>query len=149
VNLARLQNLSAKNALYFALSGQWANSNLDAAEKMIVGGPSTVRAYDVGALSGDTGYLATAELRRDLGTAWSGRWQAVAFVDTAHITVNKDTWVAGKNSATLSGAGIGLNWAGTNQWRAKAMVATQLGSTPTLVESNTSTRTWVEISKGF
>jgi hemolysin activation/secretion protein len=148
VNLARLQNLSTKIALYFALSGQWANTNMDAAEKMIVGGPSTVRAYDVGALSGDTGYLATAELRRDLGTAWNGRWQAVAFVDTAHITVNKDTWVAGKNSATLSGAGIGLNWAGTNQWRAKAMVATQLGSTPTLVESNTSTRAWVGDQQG-
>ena len=148
-NLARLQNLSSNNSLYFAVSGQWANTNLDSAEKMIVGGPSTVRAYDVGALSGDTGYLATAEFRHDLDIAWNGRWQAVAFVDTAHVTVNRNVWVAGTNSASLSGVGVGLNWAGPNQWRAKAMVATRIGSTPTLVESNASTRAWVEISKAF
>ena len=148
-NLARLQSLSPKNALYFAFSGQWANTNLDSAEKMSVGGPSTVRAYDVGALSGDTGYLATAEFRHDLGSAWNGRWQAVAFVDTARVTVNKNVWVAGTNSATLSGAGMGINWAGPNQWRAKAYIATRLGSTPTLVASSASTRAWVEISKGF
>lgn len=108
-----------------------------------------MRAYDVGALSGDTGYLGTAEFRHDLGSGWNGRWQAVAFVDTARVTVNKNVWVAGTNSATLSGAGVGLNWAGPNQWRAKAYIATRLGSTPTLVASSASTRAWVEISKGF
>lgn len=148
-SLARMQSLSSKNALYFALSGQWANTNMDSAEKMIVGGPSTVRSYDVGALSGDTGYLATAEFRHDLDMAWNGRWQAVAFVDTAHVTFNKNVWVAGTNSASLTGAGIGLNWSGPNQWRGKAMVATRIGSTPTLVETSASTRAWVEISKGF
>ncbi len=148
-NLARLQSLSPKNALYLAFSGQWANTNLDSAEKMSVGGPSTVRAYDVGALSGDTGYLGTVEFRHDLNSGWNGRWQAVAFVDTARVTVNKSVWVAGTNSATLSGAGVGLNWAGPNQWRARAYIATRLGSTPKLVASSASTRAWVEISKGF
>ena len=148
-NLARLQSLSPKNALYLAFSGQCANTNLDSAEKMSVGGPSTVRAYDVGALSGDTGYLGTAEFRHDLGSGWNGRWQAVAFVDTARVTVNKNVWVAGTNSATLSGAGVGLNWEGLNQWRARAYIAKRLGSTPTLVASSASTRAWVEISKGF
>lgn len=148
-NLARLQSLSPKNALYLAFSGQWANTNLDSAEKMSVGGPATVRAYDVGALSGDTGYLATAEFRHDLDSARNGRWQAVAFVDTARVTVNKDIWVAGTNSATLSGAGVGINWAGPNQWRARTYIATRLDSTPTLVASSASTRAWAEISKGF
>lgn len=36
-NLARLQSLSPKNALYLAFSGQWANTNLDSAEKMSAG----------------------------------------------------------------------------------------------------------------
>jgi len=148
-NLTRLQSLSPKNALYLAVSGQWANGNLDASQKMGVGGPYTVRAYDTGALSGDTGYLATAELRHDLGTVWGGPWQAVAFVDTAQVTVNKNTWVAGTNSARLSGAGVGLNWAGPQQWRAKGMIATRIGSAPTLVASSAHTRAWVEISRGF
>jgi hemolysin activation/secretion protein len=150
-NLARLQSLSPQSALYLAVSGQWANGNLDASQKMTAGGPSTVRAYDVGALSGDTGYLATAELRHALGTAWGGQWQAVAFVDTARVTVNKNTWpgVTGANSATLSGAGVGLNWAGPQQWRVKTYIATRLGSAPTLVASSASTRAWVELSGGF
>jgi len=145
-NLVRLQNLSPKNALYLAFSGQWANGNLDASQKMSVGGPSTVRAYDTGALSGDTGYLATAELRHALGSALGGQWQAAAFVDTARVTIDKNTWV---DSATLSGAGVGLNWVGPQQWRAKVMIATRIGSAPTLVTSDASTRAWVELSRGF
>lgn len=151
MNLARLQSLGPKNTLYFAVSGQWSDSNLDSSQKMSIGGPYTVRAYDMGAVSGDTGYLATAELRRDLGAAWSGQWQVAAFIDSARVTVNKTLWpeATGANSATLSGAGVGLNWAGPNQWRAKATVATPIGSTPVLVRTTNLVRAWVEIGKGF
>ena len=148
-SLTRLQGLGAKSNLYFFLSGQWADGNLDASKKMIAGGPYTVRAYDMGAISGDSGYLGTAEFRYDLGSVLSGQWQAVAFVDSAHVTVNKDVWVAGTNSATLSGAGAGLNWAGPDQWRARAYLATPLGAIPALVVSTASTRTWFEIGKWF
>lgn len=149
MNLAHLQSLSAKNALYLAFSGQWANTNLDSAEKMSVGGPYTVRAYDVGALSGDTGYLGTAEFRHDMGSAWDGRWQAVVFVDTARVTVNKTVWVAGANSATLSGVGLGLNWAGDDQWAVRVYIAKPIGSTPELIGSTTSVRAWAEVGKRF
>ncbi len=148
-NLARLQGLSAKSNLYISLAGQWADGNLDASKKMIAGGPYTVRAYDIGAVSGDSGYLGTAELRYDLGAALSGKWQAMAFVDSAHVTVNQNTWVAGTNSATLSGAGVGLNWAGPYQWSARAYIATPIGGTPALIGSTSSSRIWAEISKAF
>lgn len=148
-NLTRLQSLSPKNVLYFAFSGQWANTNLDGSQKMIVGGPFSVRAYDTGALSGDTGYLATAELRHALGTAWGWQWQAVAFIDTGRVTVNKNASVPGNNSANLSGAGVGLNWVGPQQWRVKTYIATRLGTAPTLVASSASTSAWIELSSGF
>jgi hemolysin activation/secretion protein len=148
-NLSRLQGLSRKNSLYLAISGQWANGNLDASQKMSVGGPYSVRAYDAGALSGDTGYLVTAEFRHALGTAWGGQWQAVAFADTARVRVNKNTSVVGTNSATLSGAGVGINWTGLKQWRVKTSIATRIGETSSLVDSSAHTRAWVEISKGF
>ena len=148
-NLARLQGLSAKSNLYISLAGQWADGNLDASKKMIAGGPYTVRAYDIGAVSGDSGYLGTAELRYDLGAALSGKWQAMAFVDSAHVTVNQNAWVAGTNSATLSGAGVGLNWAGPYQWSARAYIATPIGGTPALIGSTSSSRIWAEISKAF
>jgi hemolysin activation/secretion protein len=149
MNLARLQSLSPKNGLYLSFSGQWASGNLDSSQKMTVGGPFTVRAYVAGALSGDTGYQATAELRHALGTAWGGQWQTVAFVDTAHVTVNKNTWVSGTNSATLSGSGLGINWAGLKQWRAKAFISKRIGAVPSLVASSAPIRAWVEISKEF
>jgi len=148
-NLSRLQNLSLKNSLYLTFLGQGTNTNLDPSEKMIAGGPYTVRAYDMGAVSGDTGYLLTAEFRHDLESAWQGQWQAGIFVDNAHVTVNKNIWAAGMNSATLSGAGVGLNWAGQNQWSARVYIAARIGSTPELVGSTASTRAWAEIGKGF
>lgn len=148
-NLARLQSLSPKSGLYLAVSGQWANGNLDPSQKMTAGGPYTVRAYDMGAVSGDTGYLGTIEFRHELGTAWNGQWQAVVFADSAHVTVNKNVFATGTNSATLSGAGVGLNWAGPDRWSARAYIATPVGSIPVQVAGTASTRAWVQISRGF
>jgi hemolysin activation/secretion protein len=148
-NLARLQSLSPANGLYFAFSGQWSDNNLDPSQKMTAGGPYTVRAYDTGVVSGDTGYLTTIELRHNLGTDWHGQWEAVAFVDSSHVKVNKIVRAAGKNSATLSGAGVGLNWAGPDQWSARAFIAKRIGSIPVLVAGTASVRGWVEIRKGF
>src|ERR1700733_13457849 len=148
-NLARLQHVSASDALYVAISGQWSNANLDPAEKMIAGGAYTVRAYDMGALSAATGILTSAEWRHDLGVLWHGRIQAVGFVDREHVTINHTAWVAGPNSATLSGAGLGLNWSWSGQWNARACIAAPLGSTPTLIGTNNSARLWLALSKRF
>jgi hemolysin activation/secretion protein len=148
-NLARLQSLTPKNTLYLAFSGQWASGNLDSSQKMIAGGPYTVRAYDIGAVSGDTGYFGTAELRHDLGSGWHGQWQAVAFIDSAHVTVNKAVWGSGANSATLSGVGVGLNWARSYEWNARAYIAKPIGATPVLVVSTASIRAWIEIGRRF
>jgi len=148
-SLARLQGLSPKNSLYLALTGQWANDNLDSSQKMIAGGPYTVRAYDMAALSGDSGYTGTVEFRRNLGSAWNSQWQAVVFVDTAYITVNHTTWAAGTNSAILNGAGVGLNWEGPAQWTGRVYLAARVGSTPELVGNTDASRGWIEIGKSF
>lgn len=148
-NLARLQSLSPADGLYLAVSGQWSDTNLDPSQKMTAGGPYTVRAYDTGAVSGDTGYRATIEFRHSLGAAWQGHWEAVAFVDSSRVKINRIARVAGTNSATLSGAGVGLNWAGPDQWTARVFIARRIGSVPALVASTASVRGWVEIRKGF
>lgn len=148
-SLGRLQSLSQGNRLYLTFSGQRANSNLDSSEKMIAGGPYTVRAYAMGAVSGDTGYLGTAEFRHDLDQTGYGQWQAIGFIDSEHVTVNKTVWAAGANDATLRGVGLGLNWAGQNQWIAKAHIAKRVGTAPVLVADAPSVRAWIEIDKGF
>jgi hemolysin activation/secretion protein len=149
LNASRLQSIAQSDALYVAFSGQWANGNLDASEKMVAGGEYTVRAYDMGVLSGDSGVLGNVEWRHDLGTHWNGQMQAIAFIDSEHVTVNKNIWVAGENEATLSGAGFGLNWFGSDQWSIKASVATPIGATPALIGSSRSVRGWLEISKSI
>lgn len=155
-SLSRLQNLTQQDGLYLAFTGQWAQDNLDPSKKMIVGGPYTVRGYDMGAVSGDTAYIGTAELRHDLGVGRYGHWQAVAFVDSAYVQVNQHTWTGGKNNATLNGAGAGLNWLGPkmnwvmpSQLNARAYVATPFGPTPELVGTTNPVRAWMEIGIGF
>jgi hypothetical protein len=103
----------------------------------------------MGTASGDTGNLETAEIRSDLGTVWQGRWQALAFLDSEQLTINKHQFVAGTNSVTLSAMGLGLRWAGPAQWAAQTYLASHLGPAPSLVERPVSVRLWVEISKGF
>lgn len=149
VNVMRIQSLSAKSSMYFSLAGQWASSNLDASEKLVLGGPYSVRAYGVGALSGDFGYFASAEYRYDLGAIGPGQTQAVAFVDSGSVTVNKSPWTATVNTASLSGAGVGLNWTGPDQWRAKLSVAKHLGTVSPLVADTSGVRVWAEVNKGF
>jgi hemolysin activation/secretion protein len=147
--LARLQFLNANNALYIAVSSQWANANLDPSQKLVAGGRYTVRAYDMSAASGDTGVQATAEVRHDLTSARHGQWQMVTFLDAERVTVNRNVWTSGKNDATLRGAGVGLNWTSANRWSAKASLAARLGAAPSLVGSSSPVRGWLELSKGF
>ena len=148
LNLARLQKLGASNGLYLSFAGQWTGDNLDSSQKMIGGGPYTVRSYDLGVVSGDTGYLGTAEFQHDLG-AWFGQWQAASFIDSEHIVVNKTPWVAGPNSANLSGAGLGLNWAGPYQFSGRAYVAARIGGVSAVVPDSSSVRVWIELTKLF
>ncbi len=146
-NFARLQGLGEKYVAYLALSGQWSGQNLDPSQQMVAGGPYTVRAYDMGALSGDEGVLGTLELRRDFGN-YHGKWQGIVFYDTEHVTVNTNPWVAGANSATLSGAGFGVNWEGMKGWSMKTYLAFRSNATQ-LVPAAPSSRFWVQFGKGF
>ena len=149
LSLARLQGLDANDALYLELGGQWSHGNLDPSQQIVLGGPTSVRAYDVSAITGDTGWQLTTELRHTFPQRWHGQWQTIAFVDDAHLTINKTVFAPGPNTASLNGAGVGLNWAGPDQWTAGVTVAAPIGSRPELLGSTSSVRVWAQISKGF
>lgn len=149
LSLSRLQSVGARTTLYAAFTGQWADRNLDSSQKMSVGGPYSVRAYEVGVLSGDAGYRGTLEFRYDHGPLWQGRFETVLFVDGAYVTVNQSPWTTGTNSASLSGAGIGFNWTGQRQWKVRTYIATPIGSPPELVRNPDSTRAGSEIGFQF
>jgi hemolysin activation/secretion protein len=147
--LARLQHLDRADDLYLAASSQWSNTNLDASQKMLAGGAYTVRAYDMSALSGDTGILGSAEWRHEWVRGAQARWQSGMFVEVQRVQINKNTWTSGTNDATLRGAGVNLGWTNAQRWSAKASVASRLGSAPALVGDASRVRGWLELSKGF
>lgn len=150
INLNRLQAINAKTSLWLSISGQIAEDNLDSSQKMVFGGPFSVRAYDTGAISGDNGVIGTVELRRSLGN-FHGLIQGVAFADVGQVRVNDKPWATatGDNRASLSGVGLGVNWFGNKQWAAKASLATSTGSRADLTKDADNSIAWLEVSKGF
>lgn len=149
-SVSRLQMITAATRLYVAVSGQYSHRNLDSSEQFLLGGMQSVRGYEVSTLAGASGYLVTMELRHDLSLP-GGAWQGSVFVDQGGMWINPQPWAGntGSNHATLSSVGLGLNWAGPDQWMAQVQVGQPIGSTPELAGRRPSTRAWVQLSKGF
>jgi len=99
-------------------------------------------------LNENTGYVGSAALRRELGNL-AGRWQALAFAESARVRINRDPWTPAQNRATLSGAGIGLTWEGVSGWRASASVARRIGALPAPAGARSSVRGWLTAGKAF
>jgi hemolysin activation/secretion protein len=107
LQLARLQYLAPKVSLFLGAGLQRASKNLDAYEKLSLGGPKAVRAYATGEVLVDDGWLVTAELRY----AASPEATLFGFFDAAHGDFFHhprpfDT----VTSRSLRGYGLGLNW---------------------------------------
>jgi len=114
-SLARLQRLTRLISLFGSVRGQVSDNNLDSSQKLILGGPTGVRAYPVGEASGDEGHIMTFEARFDVPsiTSWA-KVQLIGFMDTGCIRLHKFPWDGSITNATnsnnywLSGAGVGI-----------------------------------------
>jgi hemolysin activation/secretion protein len=151
-SVSRLQQFTPTNGLYIGFSGQHANKNLDTSEQFYLGGPNTVRGYDVGLVSGAQGNLATIEYRHDFTfSLLPGPWQASAFVDSGHVQAYKDPFLPGTNSARLNSVGLGLHWSAAHDWVVSTSVAAPIGNKPELAGPHVdkSARFWFQVQKGF
>ncbi|AZE95476.1 Heme/hemopexin utilization protein B precursor [Pseudomonas orientalis] len=108
---ARLQRLTDHWHLYGQLNAQWASTNLDSSEKFSLGGPNGVRAYALGAGTGDQGWQASAEVRY---LPISGV-QLSLFADKGAVDINAQPWTNENNRHALASAGVGATWSGTGQ----------------------------------
>jgi len=132
-NASRTQAIK-ENSSSFSLSinGQYAFNNLDSSEQFGLGGVYAVRAYASGEANGDTGFVASAELRQML----LNTIQAGLFYDFGWIRLNANPWSgwnAGSNipnEYALDGVGIGLTWTPASWCMLKGMVATRIRSNP-------------------
>jgi hemolysin activation/secretion protein len=144
--------------LYTSLSSQWADKNLDSAEKFQLGGPFGVRAYPVGEGLGDHGWLANVEVRHNVGETKLGNVEVFGFADTGGVTQFVDLYASALNhkqnqnlnTYELSGAGVGVGVTYKDMGNLRVMVAEKLGSNPNPTINNTdsdgrtdSTRVWV------
>jgi len=149
---ARLQQIAGPLSLYAAVRGQIASKNLDASEKMELGGAYAVRAYPEGEAYGDQGYVLNVEARMML-PQWSermpGEMQLIAFVDNGHVTLNKKPWTMGPNGRTLSAYGVGFTWSAYDNFSLKASYARKLGNEVATSAPDKSGRVWVQVSKLF
>jgi hemolysin activation/secretion protein len=90
--VSRLQRIWGPLSLYVRATGQWASTDLVAAEQFFLGGVGTVRGYALAQFAGDNGYALTGEVRLAapvfsdtiafLGKTWGDILQLHGFVDT-------------------------------------------------------------------
>jgi hemolysin activation/secretion protein len=133
-SLSRLNALTPSTVLFVSYAFQLASKNLDASEKIGLGGPTAVRAYAVGEATSDEAHLVTAEVRYALPVPsfMAGNLAATGFFDYAHGRLNKDPLPpeVSTNMRTLSGAGIGLTWARQDDFLVRASFAWRLTGHP-------------------
>lgn len=149
---AHLQQLVGPLSLYGAIRGQVASKNLDSSEQMALGGAYAVRAYPEGEAYGDQGYVANMEARLllpDFSDAMPGRIQLVGFVDIGAVTLAKDPWYPGTNSAHRKGYGAGIIWSKPNDFLITASYARKLGDQEATSAPDRSGRFWLQFVKLF
>lgn len=105
---ARLQTLGARQTLFLGVGGQLSNRDLDASEKISLGGHDAVRAYPAGEVLVDQGFIANLEYRY----AWRKDITLYSFYDASRGWLNRSHSAAGGTPMrSLRGPGIGINWA--------------------------------------
>lgn len=128
---SRLQAVAPRVSLYASASQQLASRNLDAAEKMSLGGPRGVRAYPTAEGASDEALLVSSELRY-----WINRnWTVFALYDWAKGERQREVLPADveRNKILLRGAGLGVvasypEWVtlkATVAWRGKRRAETE------------------------
>lgn len=141
--------------------GQVADRNLDASRKLMLGGPSSVRAYDVGDGSVDTGAVLTAELRTTWGLpsrSWTGKAPSLTlagFYDQGWGEQNRDNALqnggvlADKNRVNLAGAGVSMTLEDPGNYALTATWARRTTGSDPVSGNRDSDRIWLSAMKTF
>lgn len=153
----RLQDRrSGKLLAYLSLRAQLAQDNLDNTEQIRLGGPDGVRAFAPGEGTGDEGLVMSLEARLLPPESWFGRIASElvlsAFVDAGHVRYRHNPPANSRstepNSASFSGAGLGLSWARPGEYALRLSLAAPLSGKPRSDKRETA-RLYLQASKFF
>ena len=125
--LSRLQSIVDRHSLYLSMGGQAASKNLDASEKLSLGGARAVRAYSSSEALVDQGLIGTVEWR----WSYNAELSPFAFYDAARGKYARSpTAFDGPNNISLRGYGLGVSWARSGNFAINATLAWRDGTRP-------------------
>ncbi|ENF9606749.1 ShlB/FhaC/HecB family hemolysin secretion/activation protein [Salmonella enterica] len=148
-------------SVYAGVNGQMTNNNLDASQKFLMGGPSAVRAYDIGDGSVDQGVVGTAEVRSHWSLpalAWLGNNPGLTlatFYDQGwgEQWRNNDNGRGGRladsNNLSLAGAGLYATVADAGNYALTMTWAHRTGNADPNAVHDDHDRFWVSAVKTF
>ncbi|EEO7697811.1 ShlB/FhaC/HecB family hemolysin secretion/activation protein [Salmonella enterica] len=148
-------------SVYAGVNGQMTNNNLDASQKFLMGGPSAVRAYDIGDGSVDQGVVGTAEVRSHWALpalAWLGNAPGLTlatFYDQGwgEQWRNNDNGRGGRladsNNLNLAGAGLYATVADAGNYALTMTWAHRTGNADPNAVHDDHDRFWVSAVKTF
>ena len=142
LNLGVRQELGGRFHLNLKTQFQAAGDNLDSSEEIYLGGANGVRAYPQGEGSGDSGYLASAELVYRTGIP---HLDLSTYYDTGHVVYAHD---GADGGTTLSGWGIGMNYSRPGDYFVRLDWARRIGlARNASEEAKAKNRLWFMIGK--
>ena len=142
LNLGVWQELGARWQLNVRTQMQAAGDNLDSSEEIYLGGANGVRAYPQGEGSGDSGYLASAELVYRTGVP---HLDLSTYYDTGHVVYAHD---GADGGTTLSGWGIGVSYSRPGDYFVRLDWARRIGlARNASTEAQANNRLWFMVGK--
>ena len=107
LNAGRIQSLGHDVQLFIRANGQMTTGPVVVIEQFLLGGPDSVRGYQLGERFVDEGYTVSAETRVPLLPSLLGSTQAAAFIDYGAGRL-RNPQPGEQSSASLTGTGVGL-----------------------------------------
>lgn len=159
--LSHEQEIHGPFSVYAGVNGQMASHNLDASQKLLLGGPNGVRAYDVGDGAVDEGLTGTVELRarRDVAvpflTGHTPQLTGAVFYDQGWGNQYRDNRARGgsrlsdNNALTLSGAGLSAGIGEAGSYQVSLTWAHRTGNADPNAVHDDRNRFWVSAIKTF
>lgn len=142
LNLGMRQELGGRFHLNLKTQFQAAGDNLDSSEEIYLGGANGVRAYPQGEGSGDSGYLASAELVYRTGIP---HLDLSTYYDTGHVVYAHDGVDGG---TTLSGWGVGVSYSRPGDYFLRLDWARRIGlARNASEEAKAKNRLWFMVGK--
>ena len=149
-SLGRFQRLPAGFLMGLNLSGQQSSSTLESSEQFAIGGPSGVRSYTSNAAAGNSAYLFTVDVSRELADLKSwGVLEGVVFFDQGKVTGDRFASTP-DGSNLIKSVGVGLSLIDNNRFKASVQWARRVGTPTSAVGAEEKTsRVWASAQFTF